>query len=354
MAIRERGLYTADSLRKQWPRSISGLRNKERLAMGDSVMTHFKSSLFLNKIAIANLSWLLWMGGFSAGASAQPSAAAAPAPSTSSIAPLDLQISAGYQYDDNVTRAGSPADKLSDHSLSVDLSKRIIFSLNDHARALLNFNLGGEEFRNFDGLSRLTAGVQGELQYRGSAVFEAPTFALFGRIATEQYRSELRDGFRYTAGVSVRQSLTDRISYFGALAYHWRNADNVVFDNQEYAARLNLDYILTPSQTLYLGAEYRRGDIVTTASGPVIGGPGSGTTLVRNDDAYPGRRLTTYRIDGDTLLTTLGYNLAINADSSLDFSWRRVRATPDSPGVVSSLYSRYVTNQFAVAYLLRF
>lgn len=50
----------------------------------------------------------------------------------------------------------------------------------------------------------------------------------------------------------------------------------------------------------------------------------------------------------------LGYNLAVNARSSLDFSWRKIRTTPDMRESLVSLPSRYSANQYSLVYLLRF
>lgn len=294
------------------------------------------------KRAIAGCYSCLLLSGLGAGANAQT-----PTPS------LDLQASIAYQYDDNVTRAGASSDQLSDQSINLDLTKRFIFALDTNTRALLSLNLDGEKFRHFDGLNRFTAGVQGEWQYRSSAAFDASTFALFGRIAADQFQSDLRDGYRYSIGISVRQALTDRISYFGAIAHNGRVADSNVFSGQENALRLNLDYQFNSAGTLYLGAEYRRGDSVTTAT-PSNENARIATVLVRNDDAYPGRGLTSYRFDGATVLTTLGYNLGLNTQSTLDFSWRRIRVRPEQAEQLSTIPSSYVTNQFSVAYLLRF
>ena len=356
MAIREKGLYTGNGPLRSGSGN-SDLHNNESTDLGGLAVFHAYTILSLSRYGFASLLRLPLICGLIAAAHAQGARAAQDtspaAPTVTSTAPRDLQVNVGYQFDDNVTRAGASADQLSDQSISLDLSKRFIFQLNANTRALLSFNLDGEKFRNFDGLSRITAGVQGEWQYRASAAFDAPTFAVFGRVAAEQFQSDLRDGYRYAIGVSVQQALTDRISLFGALSHNGRNADNAVFDGQDNAVRLNLDYRINAANTFYLGAEFRRGDSVTTAT-PSNENAAIATALVRNDDAYPGRQFTSYRCDGDTVLTTLGYNLAVNAQSSLDCSWRRIRTTPDLRENLVAVPSRYSAHQYSVVYLLRF
>lgn len=264
---------------------------------------------------------------------------------------LSIRADAGVMMDDNVTRAKNSADKLSDQSFSVSANLPFTFMPDKHVRALFSGFLGGEKFAYYDGLSRVSAGVQGELQYRHSAAFFSPIFALSGRALTEQYQSKLRDSSRYSIGVSMRQPVTDRIQLFGALTHHQRNAYSKVFTIAEEAARLNLDYLLSPQGTIYMSGEYRVGDIVST---------GQPTLELLNiadvfapDDAFTDPQLTAYRFNGSTVLTTLGYNHGFSPNHALDFSWRRVESIPDQKGVYATS-SGYVVNQFSLVYLMNF
>lgn len=267
-------------------------------------------------------------------------------------APSDTQAEVGYMFDDNVTRAREGGTRLVDRSYSVNLGQPVIVPVADHARALLTGTLGGEVFERYAGLSRLAGAVRGELQYRGSAEFTAPVIALFAGITAEQYRSSLRDGIRYSAGISVRQAVTDRIRLSGAVAHNERNGKSVVFDNRDNTVRLNLDYSLGAAGTIYLGGERRRGDLAISVAGAL-------STYNRNaytpDDAFPGGQIYSFRFDGATVLSTLGYNLGIGPRDAIDFSWRRARSSVDyvTPSWSSATMS-YVTNQYSAAYLKRF
>ncbi len=267
-------------------------------------------------------------------------------------APPDTQAEVGYVCDDNVTRASERGIKLVDHFYSVNLSRPIIFPNADHARTLLIGAIGGEIFDRNKGLSRFTGAVHGEFQYRSSAEFGTPVFVVFARVSAEQYQSDLRDGSRYLAGISMRQTLTDRIQIFGAVAHNERNGRNVVFDNRDNSARINLDYSLGAVGTVYMSGEYRRGDLVI--SGPELWGVYNSNAYTK-DDAFSGREIYSFRFDGTTTFSTLGYNLGIGSRDSIDFSWRRARS---SVSYVAPSWSKaalsYVTNQYSVAYLKRF
>ncbi|MBI5431014.1 MAG: hypothetical protein HY938_11245 [Nitrosomonadales bacterium] len=267
-------------------------------------------------------------------------------------AATDTQADAGYMLDDNVTRAKQGGSNLTDRSYSINLSRPAIFPLDERARAVLTGSLGGEQFARHHGLNRFTGAVQGELQYRGSAEFSSPVFALYAKISAEQYRSDLRDGFRYAAGISLRQALTDRIRIFGAVTRNRRDGNHAVFDNRDNSARIHLDYSPGNRATVYLGGEYRRGDIVISGS-PLWSSfnPNAYTP----DDAFSGGAIYSYRFDGTTLLTTLGWNMALGPRDAIDISWKRARSSVE---YVTSSWSKstlgYLTNQYALAYLVRF
>ena len=266
--------------------------------------------------------------------------------------PIDVQVDAGYAYDDNVTRAKAGPDQRADSSYSVNVSKTKVFNLSEQSRVVLTGSIGGERFQNFNGLSRLSAGVEGEIQYRESSEFDAPTLGVFGRLTADQFQSDLRDGYRYSLGVSLRQPLTDRISLFGALSHNERRARSAVFNSSDSSLRVNADYALSERETLYASGEYRRGDIVSTGRASLENV--SVAKVFVQDDAFAGGQFFSYRFDGSTVLTTLGYNLGLGPRDSLDFSWRRVESTPSlRPSFVTSPKS-YIDNQWSVTYLVRF
>lgn len=276
--------------------------------------------------------------------------------------PLDVQVDAGFTYDDNVTRALSEADKRADRSFGLSLRKSFVRPLGNHTRAVVTGSIGGEKFQYHNGLSHLKAGVKAELQYRASAAFSSPTYAVFAQGGTEQYESRLRDGERYLAGGSVRVPVTDRVGIFGSVFHQRRNTRSEVFDTRENGGRVNIDWAMGPRSALYLSGEYRRGDLNTSADpiGQHVSkheGPGTHQVI---DDAFTGPQLTTARFEGKSWIATLGYNLALGPRDALDFSWRRVRSKPDDPrDVVIGFYEpvppvRYTVNQFFILYLLSF
>jgi len=277
--------------------------------------------------------------------------------------PRDLQVDAGFMYDDNASRSQNADEKLSDSSFSGNVRWNEIRELNPNTRATLNLVGGGEVFRRYNGLSRATAGVEGELQYRASGAFTAPTFALFANAYADMYESRKRDGGRYAAGASVRAALADRISAFGAYTHTRRTAEDEVFEGRDDSLRLNLDYQWSGKSTLYFTGEYRRGDFYGTGREPQLGSTLPHTrdfehhALETADDVFPGYHA--YRFDATSWITTAGWNWSIGPRESIDLSWRRVDTKPRGSWGVETLYGtviigKYVTNQFFLVYLVSF
>ena len=94
------------------------------------------------------------------------------------------------------------------------------------------------------------------------------------------------------------------------------------------------------------------GDIVSTGRASLENV--SIAKVFAQDDAFAAGNLFSYKVDGRTWLTTIGYNLSFGPRDSIDFSWRHVRSTPGlRPAFVTSPRS-YKANQFSAVYLLRF
>lgn len=264
----------------------------------------------------------------------------------------DIQVDAGYMWDDNITRAKLGSDIRGDSIYSFNASQTRSIFLSGNTRLLLTGSLGGERFQTYNGLSNLSATGEAVYQYRASSEFDAPTLGLFGRVTALKHQAALRDGYRYSLGTSVMQPLTDRINLFGALAYNARYANSAVFRTSDTSLRMNLDYALRNSATLYMSAEYRDGDIVSTGRSSL-----ENVTIAKvfvQDDAYAGGQFFSYRFGGTTVLTTLGYNLGLGARDSIDIAWRRVESTPGVRPAWATSPSSYITNQLTASYLMRF
>ena len=269
-----------------------------------------------------------------------------------------VRVEASYTSDNNVSR-GPAGEALADRIIGLRVSSGLPVPLSTRTRAVFQGFAGGEKFQTYSGLSHNFLGGQGDLQFRSAADFGAATYAAFLRTQAEYYESSLRDGYRHVIGLSLLKPLTDRIQLFAALAQNISDGKSAVFDTRSTSLRGNLDWGLSRWDTVYLGAEYRRGDSVSTASrnDPIktLGRVNTATPNIIQDDAFTDIARDAYRLKTNILMATLGYNRSFGASQSLDVSWRRVQATaqhPVSPATSSDL--SYSVNQFSLAYLARF
>jgi hypothetical protein len=270
------------------------------------------------------------------------------APPASAWSILDrVQIDLGYTYDDNVTRGRAADEILADQLLGLNLSAGGTWRVNDNTRVIVTGLLNGEKFKTYNGLSNLSGGLQAELQYRQSAAFDAVTFGAFGRGWLDNYVSHLRDGSHFALGISAQGALTDRIGIYGELAWNRRYAQSEVWDLNYYSARLNLDYALGRSGTVYLTGEYRRGNTVSDGLPSLVNVSLAQVFVL--DDAFPGKQLYAYRYDARTWVGTVGYNLPLGPRASIDISWRRAQGMPtERPDFDVQGSLRYVDNQYSL------
>ena len=266
--------------------------------------------------------------------------------------PINVQFEAGVMRDNNATRAGFGPARFGDTASFVSVSSSLAHPLTEHSRLWGTATAGAEKYRRFDGLSRLHGSAELEYQYRASSRFDQPTFGAFIKLTGEEFDSDMRDGYRVGAGLSVRQSLNDRLSYSASVSHNARRATDKVFSGAENMVRGNVDLLLSDRALVYFGADYRRGDIVAT------GWPDGGTPNVSSvfwwDDAFADLGMVSYRLRGSSMQLTLGLNYAIAPRHSLDLSLRHIRTRADSsPRYVASDFS-YKSSQLSVAYLFRF
>jgi hypothetical protein len=268
------------------------------------------------------------------------------------------RVEASLTADDNVTRAGG-SDALRDTILGVKASKGLTLPVSQRTRAIVQGFVGGEKFQKYDGLSHNFFGGQADFQFRSSGEFGAATYSAFARSQAEYFQSTLRDGYRHAFGVTVLKPLTDRVTFLGALQQNIIDGKSSVFDTKNTALRANFDWSLSNWNTVYAGAEYRKGDFVSTACNCDPKTPGLLSTAnpyFIPDDAFTDTPRTAYRLKANVIVATLGYNHAFGSGQSLDVSWRRAQSSLDQPAVAPASKSdfAYTVNQFSLAYLVRF
>ena len=298
-------------------------------------------------------SWTWFVATVALAGNPAPASAADPADSPA------LRVDAGYTSDNNVNR-GPHGDTVKDWAIGVRASASGALPISTHTRGIIQGFVGTERFHTVNGLSKNFVGVQWDFQYRAAGEFGRATYGAFYRIQAENYNSTLRDGYRSALGLSVLKPWTDRINLFAAVTENITNDNSEVFDTKSTSLRGNLDWALGKRNVIYLGAEYRHGDSVSSVcrtcdqnrTRGLIATAGSN---IVQDDAFSDTVRDAYKIKANTWVFTLGYNLAVTQGQSLDLSWRRVLSkgeNPVAPATQSDI--NYYVTQYSLAYLARF
>ncbi len=269
-----------------------------------------------------------------------------------------FRAEASYASDDNVTRAPA-SDALRDRVLGVRVSAGGAIPLSKRTRVAVQGFAGTQRFSTYTGLSNNFIGTQGDFFFRSSGEFGEPTYGAFVRTAKEEYESNLRDGYRHAFGLTALKPVTDRVQLFGALTRNISDGKSTVFDARNTSLRGNADWSLGRWDTVYLGAEYRTGDSISTVSrnDPIrtLGFVNTASPNVIPDDAFTDTTRDAYRLKANTLIATLGYNRAFGEGQAVDVSWRRAQSSvQNAVAPLSGSDLRYTVNQYALAYLVRF
>lgn len=267
---------------------------------------------------------------------------------------LGFGLEANISTDSNVSRGHGTGNVLADQFISLNLDTNFHYPLSTHTRLSLSGFAGLNSYNEHSGLSHYYAGAQANFQYRTAAGFYAPTFSFVVRSAAEEYQSELRDGYRSAVAVSVRKPVTDKLQLIAALGYNRRDGKSEVFDNNDVSLRISADFAASADSAIYLGLEYRDGDIVSTGLPSLA--PVEIATAIVPDDAFKDAARYAYKIDGNTWLLNLGYNHAFGGRHALDLSWRLAYAAPSHVAGASEEAGRihYTVSLITLAYLVRF
>ena len=265
-----------------------------------------------------------------------------------------ITADAAFAYDDNVTRARDEEGKLADESFSLRATKELDLFKIGRFGLVVSGSLGGEAFRRFSDLGHVFGEVQGELRYPAYS----PTVALFARSAVDHYKSELRRGYNYSAGIVLQHNFTQRgIGVTAQLAHNARYSDSSVFDLSDNSAQVGISYSLNKdfssgkTDMLYLSGEYRLGDTVSTGR-PALANLNIAEVFTR-DDAFNRDDLFSYRFDARTTGLTIGYVKPLGS-GHLDLSWSYTQSTATESAFAGTASTRYVANQFKLVYVLHF
>ena len=254
---------------------------------------------------------------------------------TMAASPLQTEISAGYTYDDNVTRAEFDNDIEKDSIINLDASARYNIPFNDISYFSLKGTLEINQYLEYDKLSNTRLGIRGSYHFRPFTGYTATRFFALAAYERRFYDSEQRDGSATYLQLGLNKRLTDSVTLFAGYIKEDIDANHIVFDADNDRLYLDLDFRLTTNNTLYTTFGYLDGDLVTTAR--------SGIGIVYDywviDDAFTELSPTrwAYKQTGKAVTIRIGDNYAFASNQAVDGSLLYYDSQSDAGGKYSGL-----------------
>ena len=235
-------------------------------------------------------------------------------------APIKADISLGYTYDDNVTRAELDSDIEADSILNLDISGSYKLPVNQSSYFSLQGTIKANQYADFNKLNNTRLGIHGSYHIRPSTGYTAISY--FARLAYEQrlYKSEQRDGSATEIEVGLSKRLTDLLAMRFGYIKQDISAESKVFDADDSRFYFDIDYKIGKKNLLYTTISLIDGDVVSTAV-PTQDIINASSAIVRDDaflDLTPAR--FAYKLDAKTTTIRLGNNYTISSDQSIDAS----------------------------------
>ena len=263
--------------------------------------------------------------------------------------PLSFVLS--IEDNDNLGNADVNLDQREDVVTELHLAYRDSALLNRKTAFFYGADLGQSLHNDFDLLDTLSLELEFGLRYKSQNTFAAPSYSIRVQIARADAEVDIRDIDYWRVDFNLDKRVTDRVRLrlgFEGYAQEARidpnNSEVFSLDRQRIYG--NLDYRVSRQQILYFTYSLMDGEVITVADDARLG---SGLPRI-HDSAFGPRsesRLYAYRVDADTQIVNLGYNIGINRQQALDITYQYIDS--DAENNIS-----YQTNKINLAYLLRF
>ena len=235
-------------------------------------------------------------------------------------------------HDNNLSRALSASDIVSDTALNLAASGGFQFALGERDAVALTGDLRTSQFGRFHGMNSVALGGTASWSRKLGLGPFVPRIKVSASFAGEQYGESIRNGLRSNVTLRLGQRLSERLELSGGGSFERYRADEVVdvvpgvsgdafsLEGRNLFARA--DYALNDRWVGFVGVAARRGDV--TASTRRDPGIFEYSNAVTRDPAF-GPDYIAYRLSGTTTWDFVaGASLAISDYSSVNLAVTRV------------------------------
>ena len=244
----------------------------------------------------------------------------------------DAQL--GATYDSNSGNAGTADDRRETERVSAGIGVTRTARLSDFTALQWRAGVDAEADLRQQDLSYALGGLRLRLLNRPGAGFYVPLLGVSAGTSYKASASNLRSGDELRVGAYLSEPVTTQVST--RLAWDWKRKDSAsrVFDGQNRGYELSVDWAVLPELTVYGQYRYENGPIVVTADGSdgTITPKSEHLILVNVADAVErdeafGNDWYAFRVSARTQVATLGANVPLGRDLSLDAQLRRAHAS---------------------------
>ncbi len=227
-------------------------------------------------------------------------------------------------HDNNLSRASSDSDIVSDTALNIAASGGYYFAPGDRNAVTLTGDLRTSRFWRFNGMSSVALGGTASWRSKFGVGAFVPWTKVSASFSGERYGENIRDGQRSSLALHAGSRLSERLEVSGGGSLDRYRADDVVqvvptisgdaFSLSGRNVFARAAYALGDHWLGFVDAAFRRGDVVaSTRRDPQIFAV---STAITRDPAF-GPDYIAYRLNGTTQTYSAGASLVMTDDSSV-------------------------------------
>ncbi len=262
--------------------------------------------------------------------------------------PWTRLFEASVQADDNISRSQFGADIEEDTIGSTGVSISYTNAIGKASALTVTGGILVNEFADFDGLSETRGSITADYRFQLRNGFAAPIYSTFLRATFVDSETDNRDGFIWDLGFTSTKRLTTTLTgTLGVTATRRTSDDGIVFDMDSQRYFGNLDLALSDKHAVYLTYNFFDGDVFSTST-PTLN-VFDFADAVEADPAFGGvaNQKFIYRLDAQTQILRLGFNLGLSRKQALDFSADFLSSDAAGP-------NEYDRTTFTLSYFYRF
>ena len=242
-----------------------------------------------------------------------------------------MSAEGAVSYDNNLSRALSASDIVSDTALNLAASGGFHFALGERDAAALTGDLRAAQFREFHGMNSVALGGTASWSRKFGLGAFVPWTKVSASFAGERYGENVRDGLRTNVTLRAGQRLSERLELSGGGSFERYRASNVgngflglsgdAFSLEGRRVFARADYALNDRWAAFAGVGARSGDVTasTRRNLEIL----EYSNAVTPDPAF-GSDYIAYRLSGTTTWDFFaGASLAISDYSSVNLAVTR-------------------------------